>query len=331
MIHRRIVYGLLLGAAVLFQIFYRGYLGTFFLVLLIVLPFFSLAVSLPGLLRCSLALSPAKPQVLRGETAAFTFSLHTPFPVGRAALRLTLVNRLTGESSTLRRTLSSGARRVEKAETRHCGQLECTVVRARILDLSGLFSLPLTRGTAEADLLILPRPVEAALPPENLTGKQAGAGLRPRPGGGPGEDYDLRLYRPGDPLRSVHWKLSSKWDELVVQETLEPRRPALVLTYDHFGPHDALDRTLDRLCALSRRFLQAERPHHIQWADPVSGAVHDCAVAGEGDLSAFLAQALAIPAPAEGHSILDAALKVPADDGPLFHLHVTAPEEGAAL
>ena len=218
MIHRRIVYGLLLGAAVLFQIFYRGYLGTFLLVLLVVLPFFSLALSLPGLLRCTLNLTPARSQILRGEHAAFALTLSAPLPVGRAALRLTLANQLTGETLTFRRTLSAGARRVEKAEARHCGQLRCTVDRVRLLDLSGLFTLPLRRG-AEADLLILPRPVEVPLPPQGLDGRREGAGLRPRPGGGPGEDYDLRLYRPGDPLRSVHWKLSSKWDELVVRET----------------------------------------------------------------------------------------------------------------
>ena len=51
----------------------------------------------------------------------------------------------------------------------------------------------------------------AALP--GGAGEQGGeptVGLPPAARRGPGEDYDLREYRPGDPLRSVHWKLSSK-------------------------------------------------------------------------------------------------------------------------
>ena len=146
---------------------------------------------------------------------------------------------------------------------------------------------------------------------------------RPRPGGGPGEDYDLRDYRPGDPLRSVHWKLSSKRDELVVRETLEPRQTTLVLTYDHFGAPAALDQTFARLCALSWALLERGRPHHIQWASPTGGGVEGRLVDSERALLACLELAFSRPAPAEGRSILDTALRLPGRAGPLRHIHVT--------
>ena len=146
--------------------------------------------------------------------------------------------------------------------------------------------------------------------------------LRPRPGGGPGEDYDLRLYRPGDPLRSVHWKLSSKREALVVKEVLEPRRAAIVLTYDHFGPPEELDAALERLCALSRWLLARGRPHHIRWADPAGGTAGRL-VDGEEALGACLAQALSTPAPAAGPSILDMPLGPAVGPGPVRRVHVT--------
>uniref|UniRef100_UPI0026078DF8 DUF58 domain-containing protein n=1 Tax=uncultured Flavonifractor sp. TaxID=1193534 RepID=UPI0026078DF8 len=149
-----------------------------------------------------------------------------------------------------------------------------------------------------------------------------GTVLRPRPGGGPGEDYDLREYRAGDPLRSVHWKLSSKLDELVVRETLEPQQAAIVVTYDHFGPPEALDRTFAQLCALSRWLLEQERPHHIQWAAPLTGVTEDRAVDCENALLACLELAFSTPAPLEGRSILDSALRLPGS-GKVRHLHVT--------
>ena len=146
--------------------------------------------------------------------------------------------------------------------------------------------------------------------------------LRPRPGGGPGEDYDLREYRVGDPLRSVHWKLSSKKDELVVRETLEPQQAAIVVTYDHFGPPEDLDRTFAQLWALSRWLLQQDRPHHIQWASPLTGVAEDRAVDSPNALLACLDGAFSTPAPLEGRSILDGALRLPGG-GKVRHLHVT--------
>ena len=51
---------------------YRGWLGTFTLVLVIAVPFFSLALSLPGLLCCALKLSPETPTVFRGQEGALS-------------------------------------------------------------------------------------------------------------------------------------------------------------------------------------------------------------------------------------------------------------------
>ena len=105
------------------------------------------------------------------------------------------------------------------------------------------------------------------------------------------------------------------------------RRAALALTYDHFGPPEALDRTLDRLYGLSRLLLKRGRAHRIQWADPVSGAVEDWPVGGEGELIAVLAAALALRAPETGQSILDQP-PLRAGDGETVRRFHVAPEPG---
>ena len=203
----------------------------------------------------------------------------------------------------------------------HCGRLVCQVEKAVCCDLLGLFPLPVRKGPERA-VLILPAQLELEGKEELAAGENAGTVLRPRPGGGPGEDYDLREYRVGDPLRSVHWKLSSKKDELVVRETLEPQQAAIVVTYDHFGPSEELDRTFAQLWALSRWLLQQDRPHHIQWASPVTGVAEDRAVDSPNALLACLELVFSTPAPLEGRSILDGALRLPGG-GKVRHLHIT--------
>lgn len=310
MIHRWIAYLGALGAAVLFQIFFRDYFSTFFLLLVLLLPLLSLALSLPGLLRCTVEAVPSALTVVRGEPAQFRAVLRCPALLPLACLRVTLLveNQLTGACLTLRRDLrgvAGGASFPVEAPTSHCGRLLCTVRRARALDLLGLFSLPV-RVQGRADLLVLPVPAEAELPPETAGAEQPGRILRPRPGGGPGEDYELRDYRPGDPMRQVHWKLSTKRADLVVREVLEPVQAALLLCFDHFGPPEELDGVFDRLCALSRRLTELERPHCVLWIHPSTGAVEQSPVDGERTLLAALAAAFAVPAPLRGPSVLDA-------------------------
>ena len=313
-------YAALLGAAVLFQIFFRFYLSTFVLVLVALLPGLSVLLALPGALGCALTLSPAAPAAERGETVRFRLALRArgglPLVLPRA--RVVWTNQLTGQTGRARLPLDGA---VMEVPSPHCGRVVCAVEGAWAWDLLGLFPLPL-RKPAPAAVLVLPRRAEADPPPGLLGGPGDGAVLRPRPGGGPGEDYDLRDYRPGDPLRSVHWKLSSKREALVVKEVLEPRRAAIVLTYDHFGPPEELDAALERLCALSRWLLARGRPHHIRWADPAGGTAGRL-VDGEEALGACLAQALSTPAPAAGPSILDMPLGPAVGPGPVRRVHVT--------
>ncbi len=82
-----------------------------------------------------------------------------------------------------------------------------------------------------------------------------------------GEDYELREYRPGDPMRAVHWKLSSKWDELIVRERSQDDTLLPLLTLDLCGQPEELDRLLDKLLGLSDAFLRGQQLHAVLWLD----------------------------------------------------------------
>ena len=332
MLRRRLAYALVLLCALLFQICFTAYLATFLLVLCLLFPLFSLLVSLPAMLGCTITLSPQQPAVERDLPCRWVVSVwggHR-LPLARVTYRLDEDNLLTGHLAGLRRALSGASLGVtlsEPVDTSHCGLMTCTLIRPKVCDLLGLFALR-PKAPPAAQLLVLPRPVEPEELPRLPQGGRQSAGLRPRPGGGPGEDYDLRSYRPGDPLRTVHWKLSSKWDELVVRETLEEQRAALVLTLDLFGTPQALDALFDRLYALSRLLLSQGQPHYIQWADPGSGEPQSHLVDSQRALAACLTHMFSTPAPLTGRSILDQPVRVEGMEGPVRRFHLSPPQEG---
>ena len=332
MVRRWILYLLALLGGGLFFLCFEGYVSLFLLALLLGLPLLSLALSLPAVLLAKLTLSLQPGRLARGGACTLKLTLRLPLglPVARFSGRLTVLNALTGERQVHRLRLRAPGGVLEASfplPTEHCGALLCTLERPRLLGWLGLLSFPLPGGTRAARAGVLPAPMAPGPLPNVLAGLGMEGGWKPRPGGGPGEDYDLREYRPGDLLRSVHWKLSSKRDELVVRETLEPRRSTLLLTLDHFGPPQELDAALDRLQALSRLLLEKETPHVVQWARPESGEIVAHTLAGEQDLQRCLEDFLRQRAPLEGRSVLDGPLEVPG--GPPRHFHITPSLWGA--
>ncbi len=321
---RRIVYGVALLAALAFQIFYDGYLAQFLLVCLLALPVLSLLLSLPILAGLRLALAPSGPRLVQGQAGHWRLTARSslPLPVARLALRLTFHNALTGATADQRLQLAGlagGQTRPLPLEGDHCGALTCRVSRARALDFLGLFSLPIHRPDP-AQALVLPQPV----PLEELPGlepllAQAGVGAGSAPDE---EDEELRDYRPGDPIRAIHWKLSSKYDALVVRERARRGRPRVALSFDLFGTPERLDRVLARLWTASRFLVGRGLAHEVCWTAP-DGQSRREIVDSQNQLLSCMARILSQPAPAARPQ---PSAPLPHSPG-LSHLHITAGEE----
>lgn len=307
---RRVCYGLALAVALLFQILDVGYLAHFLLWTALALPVLSLLLVLPLALRCRGGLTAAAAGLERGNVLRFRCEVQYRgfLPLPMVYLRIRLTNEMTGEKER-RWVILSGLPDREGAlwewtawEGVHCGRVTCRVEKLRVLDGLGLFALPVA-PPPPCSMLSLPGYLELPLPAA-LRGEEETKGpLKPRPGGGPGEDYDLRPYRAGDPVTTIHWKLSSKRDELVVRETLEPRQEGLTLTFDHFGTWDELDGVLDRLLTWSTALLNGGRSHTVAWLHPKTGEVRQFLVADRRTLDRCLSAILSDPTPPTGHSI----------------------------
>lgn len=326
---RRVIYALVLTGVLLFQITNENYLARFLLVLCAALPLLSLALSLPGMLGCRLTLASSPPALDRGGEGRWLICVESPsaLPLARLVLHLSEENLFTGDRSRRRLTLDGVARRrpVEVlVPAPHCGLLELRADRIRVYDCLGLFVLPVPRPKSSR-LLCRPVPLPAEPPvlPE-------GRGSRPSPDRaarlGPGEDYDLRDYRPGDPMRSVHWKLSSKWDQLIVRERAETLVPLPLLTLDLCGPPDTLDPLLDRLLGLSQAMLRSQQPHGVLWLDR-EGAPQLHVISDWKEQEACLLALLGAPAPLSGPRLDGCPELLRTVDGPVFRIHI-APEKG---
>ena len=325
---RRLLYAFALLCALMGQLLDVGYIFHFIFYAVLCFPLLGLAVSLPAMLGCRAALESTAPRIARGGKVSLTLRLDNRFhlPIARASYRLRIINRMTAQehrAKAVMRGITPEEDRLWTLETDHCGAIECQVERLWVCDCLGLFSLPVRKPRLftllVAPIMEEPGPLEV---PEGVGAPVAEQKNRTVFG----EVYELRDYRPGDSMRMIHWKMSAKKDDLMTREPPDDTRPLPVLTFDHFGPLDFVDRTLDRLEGYSMALLAMERPHEVRWIHPETGALRCRAVAGERDWAQCLAAILADPAPLNGRSIREQALKQGVG-APIYQIHVTGKEE----
>lgn len=323
---RRVGYVLLLAAALFGQLLDAGYLFHFIFMLVLFLPVVGLAISLPSMLGCRAELVTSG-RVARGETFFWEVTLHCrgALPLSRLCGRLRVVNVMTGEKKFVgvecRTSTEKAAVRGEQKAARS-GCVICTMERLRMCDCLGLFAIPV-RAPKNGTVLIYPAaetPGHITLPEEDTTTQLIYRGRNTL-----SDAYDLREYRPGDRIRSIHWKLTAKRDETVVREPLELRKPQVVLTFDHFGAPKAVERCLSRLMGFAAMLLEAEREFDVCWLQPETGTFRRFPVRNHGEWESCLESMLSERAPKTGKTILQMALPQ-SQDGAVHQIHITGKE-----
>ena len=104
-----------------------------------------------------------------------------------------------------------------------CGQVCLRCDGVRVLDVLDLFSVACA-PVREVRTTIYPRwvRVQVLLSQATVGSPRADSMMQNRQGNDPSELFDIREYVPGDDIRSIHWKLSSKTEQLIVRQSSEP-------------------------------------------------------------------------------------------------------------
>ncbi len=259
---RLFIYLLLLALSYLYRVSYSGWFGLYLFLAMITGPLLLLLLSLPSVLSIGLRLeSEPSVQRNRGCSLGLCFSCRSLLPVGRVKIWLTTENRFTGTKESSVITLYGVGSQTHRIDlpTGRCGQLCFRVTRWECRDLLGLLSFR-RRGPERAYCTVLPTPREPGRPVDFDAALRSAVQLKPKYGGGFSEEHDLREYRPGDSANSIHWKLSSKTDSLIVREALEQENREIFAVLSRVGEDD---RGLDTLYWLSLELLRREQAHLI--------------------------------------------------------------------
>lgn len=215
----------------------------------------------------------------------------------RAQIQLHVANLLTGEASSVKASFTGGEAQIS-LQSPHCGKLALEIRSVVLYDPLGLFRSR-KRIDANAEMLIQPNAFQPIIELQSPNAPDADGDEYSSilPGEDPSELFGIRDYREGDSLRSIHWKLSEKYDRTVVKEMSLPTKNDILLILDNcptlpFTP-EAADHICEALISLSQVLSDAYIPHQIAWFDRESALMEVVQVASLDDLIAIQGRLLA--------------------------------------
>ena len=230
---------------------------------------------------------------------------------GRIAFPLICVvietkNLLTGETSYSDIPVSVPANREIVTDFEwdisRCGRVRSCVQKVKVFDLFGFFSIPVL-CTAKKKALILPE-----IFPMDITVTKSGA-VEPecdtfspyKAGNDPTETFGIRDYEPGDPLRSIHWKLTGKYDRLMIREAGLPVNESVLILFERICPASASVASPDVRAALgeiavslSHRLVEMNIAHTIGWLRAENGTFLGHRVDSEESFQLVMAEVLSV-------------------------------------
>lgn len=192
----------------------------------------------------------------------------------------------------------------------YCGEMKIQCVDIMLQDLLKLFRRKI-KSFEPVETIVYPRGVNLMVEMSRTTiGAPRDEGrMQNRKGNDPSEMFDIREYVPGDDIRSIHWKLSGKTDQLILRESSEPSHYNVVLLPD-FG-QKAGDEQVSREeintavafgTAIGEQLLRLGCAFCM--AVPVKHGLHLCEVRNRRDFRQMMVQWLSTPMPEQSGQAL---------------------------
>ncbi len=158
----------------------------------------------------------------------------------------------------------SAHRRQLPLNARHVGRYQAGLESLEIRDVFGLFCMR-EKNRGDGVITVLPRPFDIEKP-RVTTGDDGSAALARTQ-----EDYnapeDVRSYRPGDAMKRIHWKLSSRKRELLVRRFETPAPPDTLILLDCDEPVGGENVNEGRECLRDALCETAAAVARLQMAD----------------------------------------------------------------
>ena len=242
---------------------YQGDLSFVLLVFMLVFPVILLIMLIVSASLLKITAYCEQPFVERGKTAAVKITLHnrSPFPISNFIIGAQYKSMTPFEESSsakyeLSASLGAGTNETVSLNLTpmHCGTLEITVKNIKIYDLMDIFHIK-RKISLNHKITVHPQilPIMTDIGDSITSCAESSTFSQTSAGDDPSEIFNLREYREGDRPNCIHWKLSSRNENLIVKELSRPVGSHILIITDFAGcaAADDVDSILDTAASLA--------------------------------------------------------------------------------
>lgn len=340
MLAAKLLWALLCAAALALTLLTGSAAAAALTLALLLLPLLALGGDLAAArrVRCTLQ-APVNLQKNAPGALRLTLQNGSRLPVCRAVCRVAVQNLLTGETALLRAECGLLPRRERTVEltlqAAHSGRLSVRVERVRLYDAFGLIGVRASAGasagvTVQPDTFAQTLIISPAAAP-NLDAEQYAPD---RPGSDLTEPYQIRDYVPGDSRRQILWKLSGKYDRLLVKDASLPVQQDILVFWERTQTAPDAVRTdvqAEVLVTLCRGLLAQGAPFTLAWNEAGGARCVSFVLRELDDLIGVLPRLLSAAAVtgAPGYTLLAQAEELPAAAHLVYITNDTVPDTAA--
>lgn len=298
MLKNRVFYVLLLFAMAMIYIFTNTYYTLTLLGLCIFLPVLSLVLMLFSRRGLTMTLKVPATAEKKDASLTYTFENSSIFPVAQLVFLVQMENQLTGSINQRKINATVGGRKTVRAElsmqNSKVGTVLISTKKIRVYDAFGLFAFK-KPDLADEMTVVYPdmKDIEVLMEKPVETSGDGSRYSPDRPGQDVSEIFALREYVPGDEIRKIHWKLSSKIDRTMLRDFSLPLNYSVFLLMELKQETETLmDAVVELYLSLSRALLETGINHNLGWYDSGEGAFHVRELDDFEDLDMAAAQVL---------------------------------------
>lgn len=273
MLKNRVFYGILLLSTAGIYIFTNTYYTLTLFLLCFILPAISFALMFFS--RNGLDIQLELPSMAEKGNAVLTYKWQNSsrLPVARVGLVVELENQMTGTHYQRIINATVGGKKSTCAklslQNSKVGCIQVSTKKICVYDIFGIFTLKKS-DLKEQTVVIYPNLQDVSVSMEKPVETQ-GDGQRyaaDRPGQDVSEIFQLREYVPGDEVRKIHWKLSSKIDRMMVRDFSLPLNYSVFLLMElSEASEEIIDKQIELYLSLSKALLENGINHNLAWYD----------------------------------------------------------------
>ena len=277
MIKTKIIYFFIIIGTFLFAILYSDYFPLAIFIITLVLPIILNIII--RIIKKSISLDIKSIDVVQNKNDGIEVKLliknNSIFPAVNGELKLCYYNKFSGNKEIEYINFPINSKETEsidfKIKSKYCGKLIIEIQSLKIYDYL-TFSSVKKKLNKSKEIIVLPQIYDLNFSGNviNINSLDGEIFSKDKAGDDPSEVFNVREYVEGDKIQRIHWKLSSKVDNVMIKEYSQPivnDSIIIVELCESENNINTIQGIIETAISLSHMLLSYNYIHYICWYD----------------------------------------------------------------